>query len=69
MINFAYSVEPVPPKLVVMPFKVKKSKNDYFLSRQAATLKSRIEDYISFENVILGRIEIIIYGRCNAECF
>jgi hypothetical protein len=52
VINFAYSVDPVPPKLVVMPFKVK-SKSDYFLSRQAASLKSRIEDYLAFENVFL----------------
>ncbi len=52
VINFAYSVEPVPPKLVVMPFKVK-NENDYFLSRQAASLKSRIEDYLAFEDVFL----------------
>lgn len=50
IIDFAYNKNPVSPKVVLMPFNVK-SKSNYFLVRQAAALKTRIEDYLSSEDV------------------
>ncbi len=50
VINFTYNKNPVSPKVVLMPFTVK-SKNNYFLAKQAAALKTRIEDYLSSEDV------------------